>query len=110
MADYFRVAAVLYDGRRVIFSKRGKVHLMRRSLAEFGLGAKSRDPGVYSHDLAYYANRSLFLESLAPFVAVREFVVEPESAPLGPRDFILGGLPASEAEAIYDDRQAPPTR
>lgn len=99
----FRVYHRLADGRVVYFSKRGMIHLMTRAEAEAAveMSRRNRDPagnpGVYGVGLDIYGSRSLFLESLSPFVAVEGTAIEPAAMPIDPAAFILGPVPATRA-------------
>lgn len=104
----YRVAFLLGDGRKVYVSKRGLLHLMshRQAVLTADLNESNRarpDPGVYARDLSFYGNRSLFLDSGVPFVAVVRAEVEPADGPVDPGARVLGDVPASEVGA-YEDR------
>jgi hypothetical protein len=98
------VLNVLEDGRKVYVSKRGQVHLMTRRSAEEMVEIRKRFAGsmVYTSDLGFYGDRSIFIESQTPVVAVVLTVPEPASHPVDREAVILGGERAADVGCYLD--------
>lgn len=107
----YRVANLLADGRKVYVSKRGLVHLMSEDemalymqLLANQRASVRNDPGVYLVNLSMYGPRSLFLETLSPFVMIDRAVTESADTPIDGRAFVLGGVPATAAGTFCKHR------
>lgn len=101
----YRLYMTLADGRRVYYSRGGRVHLLCDTHAHqaidlhaTGIHSIERDdPMVFAADLGMYAPRSHFLDALTPFVMVVGMVVESARRPIDRAAFVLGGGLACEA-------------